>query len=399
MVTIRIHAHGLTPILHGAVCSSALFLTLFASCAADSPAEGNDATTGLAELSSQFNRSARSLGHKEMRELQNAIKHDPELIANMTPRIGEIVNSTPTLEQIRELEASLAFVYIVTGSEATTEVYLSLSLRNLRTLGAWRGEVFVITDRVECIPALATAVKAPTTPHGLDNLGKARYSKQFKQKLLELVPLTPAHQYVFYIDMDVMVGKPVFNFLLEAIKQAKAKRAGISLFREGTGENGQADHAHKIDQVLHQVAGKVNAEYFPQSKKLPEKAQTEVLKKGVSIFHGGMFLVSRSNASRKCLNRWGAWYDSGEDRDQPSLSSAILSGSCKMSLLPFREHFGQPTGENIGTYWTFNHFTRTSRMKGYDAAGWRPVAGQKLLGLSPEVSQIWWKLKSPLCPV
>eukprot|EP00965_Chrysotila_dentata_P104159 3439513-Pleurochrysis_carterae.AAC.1 len=90
----------------------------------------------------------------------------------------------------------MAIAYIAVGNKATTEPYLALSLSNLRLLGGWQGEVFVVTDRAECVPPSAKAVAVPPMPADNDRHAAVKYGKQFKQQLLEILPLSESHKYV-----------------------------------------------------------------------------------------------------------------------------------------------------------------------------------------------------------
>jgi len=273
-------------------------------------------------------------------------------------------------EGMQHLEDVLAFAYIAVGNESVSETFLMLSLSNLRRLGGWRGDVFVVTDRVACVPSSATPVAVSAVPAEFDKEHATKYGKHFKQRLLELLPLSPRHEYVFYSDIDVFVGAPVFNFLVHAVSDFEEQHAAIGLLREGTGRNGQIEYNESTSR------GMVD-----------------------STYHSGLFLISRKPASVECMQHWGKWYAGPRPKDQPQLSSSARSGFCNVSALP-QEEYALPTANNSGFYWTFNHFTRTGRMKGHEGMHKEQLAlaGRVLLGLSGSVAEHWWKLKSPLCP-
>eukprot|EP00965_Chrysotila_dentata_P046349 1540358-Pleurochrysis_carterae.AAC.1 len=170
--------------------------------------------------------------------------------------------------------------------------------------------------------------------------------------------------------MDIFIGTPIDSLLTQAIADFEEKKAAIAVVREGTGINGEDDFY-----------------------------QTNRLKPDQNKYHGGMFLISRSSASKVCMEQWRKWYTSPLFLDQPYLVKSIREGTCRLSLLP-QESFAFPTANSSGTYWTFNHFTRTGRMlgkHGMDTAHFAQ-AGKVLLGLDDALAECWWKLKSPLCP-
>jgi len=267
------------------------------------------------------------------------------------------------------LQEILAFAYVSVGNKSTTETFLLLSISTLRRAGGWRGDVFVITDRVECVPPSATPVVVPPAPASSKRRAEKnerKYGKQFKQRLLQILPLS--HQrYVFYMDMDILIGSAVGPFLLKAVDDFEANKAAIALFREGTGINGQND--------------------FEISSTEPK-----------ALYHGGVFLVSREATSSACLQHWSVWYTSSSGADQPQLTRSVNAGVCNVSFL-HQESYAQPTNDTAGTYGTFNHFTRTGRMIGKHGMlnEHFTLAGEVLLGLDRELARCWWNVSSPLC--
>eukprot|EP00965_Chrysotila_dentata_P252997 6211002-Pleurochrysis_carterae.AAC.1 len=261
------------------------------------------------------------------------------------------------------LQEVLALAYVAVGNKATTETFLLLSISTLRRAGGWRGDVFVVTDRAECIPPSATPVVVPPAPAGSNTTAEKKYGKHFKQRLLQILPLAPHHRYVFYMDMDIFIGSAVGPFLLKAVNDFEASKAAIALLREGTGINGQNDFRRRL-----------------------------------RLYHGGMFLVSRGVSSLACLQHWSVWYMSELGADQPQLTKSVKAGACNVSFLE-QNSYAQPTNVSAGTYWTFNHFTRTGRMAGQHGLlnEHFSLAGEVLLGLDRELAKCWWNVSSPLC--
>eukprot|EP00965_Chrysotila_dentata_P212960 6187358-Pleurochrysis_carterae.AAC.1 len=73
-----------------------------------------------------------------------------------------------------------------------------------------------------------------------------------------------------------------------------------------------------------------------------------------------------------------------------------MTGDCRVNVLS-PDYYGQPTKANRGTYLTFNHFTRTSRMQGRLKKSDLTIAGEQLLGLTGELASHWWAMPSPYC--
>jgi len=299
------------------------------------------------------------------------------------------------------LERTIAISYITAGT-SVAEVYLPLSIRNLRYVGFWHGDVFVLTDHPECVPAfLATPVRMPAAPvKKIPNPGQenATYAKYFKQKLLELLPLKPEHRFVFYMDTDIFIGKPIAPFFETALAESLSV-ASVAFFREGSGDNGQADHAKALNS-MYAKATNGSSNYRQHLIALIESDPCSRLH---SLYHGGVFFAQRNSGAAAFFKRWADWYDSPCHVDQPYLTRAAMMEYGQVTVLPQKKYYGQPTTKNTGHYWTLNHYTRTSRMKDkpgakgdFNAAS-KVKAGQQLLGLSPNVSASWWRLKSPFC--
>mmetsp|Transcript_22927 Transcript_22927/g.50144 ORF Transcript_22927/g.50144 Transcript_22927/m.50144 type:complete len:366 (-) Transcript_22927:150-1247(-) len=302
-------------------------------------------------------------------------------------------NPTHATRDVAYVERIVAISYVVTGI-AGREMYFSLSLSNLRANGNWSGDIFVLTDDFRCVPDfLAIPVKLPPMPAVLTRDERTRHAKYFKQQLLHLLPLKTEHQYVLYMDSDVYTGTSLPSFLEMAVAQFEARGASLAVYREGTGINGEANHSDLLEPYLQA------AENSEQARLLIARQITQhPCMRNYSFFHGGIFLASRRLESRRCLASWGEWYNNTCHRDQPYLSRAVMSGACKLSLLP-QDTLGFPTKRNSGQYWTFNHFTRTSRMKGNDGVDLATLkeAGIKLLNLDKHFVNKWWKSGSPFC--
>eukprot|EP00965_Chrysotila_dentata_P229801 6197413-Pleurochrysis_carterae.AAC.1 len=248
------------------------------------------------------------------------------------------------------MEKAVAIAYVATGPVAR-EVFLPLSLNNLRRAGGWRGYVFVLTDDSNCVPKdLATPVVLPLSPPGIGEYNLSNYGKQVKVLLLQLLPLRTEHNYVLYLDVDVFIGRPVGPFLLSATRDADAAGATISLFREGTGKNGQANHSATFEPLYRK-----SLKSTKQRALIKAQLDAQPCNRNFSLYHSGIFLVARTNGSAACLARWAEWADTPCHWDQPFLTRAVMAGDCRVNVLsPY--DLGQPTKANRGTYLTFNHF-------------------------------------------
>lgn len=214
---------------------------------------------------------------------------------------------------------------------------LPLGISALRRRGKWRGSIFVITDQCACVPSTATAVALDMQNDMESRAWRATASnwhKPYKMRLLELLPLSPEHRFVLYLDMDVFVGRDDFNnFASRAMADMLASEAQLMCFREGSGLQGA---------------------------KVSGRGKTS------RLYHGGIFMLRRQH-SEPCLAAWkrerypystrellekvlqskntDETHQTTEKKklltDQPGLTKAALKGHCAVRLLP-QYYFGQP---------------------------------------------------------
>jgi len=287
--------------------------------------------------------------------------------------------ASPSPRQLLKIHDLLVVAYIAYGG-ISRDAHLALSIDSLRRNGQWNGKIFALVsvNSTNCVPSTATAIEI-ANPSKVERVSS--WAKHFKQLVFRLLPLSASQKYVFYLDIDIYIGAPVGPFFLRAICDLLASNATIGLFREATGFNGLDDPRTVVMPL--RSAGRTR---HSKSAHVPK----------VKLYHGGMFLGVRDRSER-CLLAWSKWHGASS-RDQPTLTRAVLSGACVVSVLP-QEHYGQPHPTTAGVYFTFNHFTRSGRLKGRANVTEEQIvrAGIDLLGMGPDKAKDWWRQRSSLC--
>lgn len=189
-----------------------------------------------------------------------------------------------------------AFVYIAMGGMAK-ESLAEYSIATLRNVGGWRGKIFVLTDNPSCFTQAIKAfdVIPQKVPSAMDKNVMA--IKSLKARIYEFLPIEITS--VIYLDVDIMVQRPVAHFLMDI---------GHSLSKMNDGKD-------------------FDIGAFPD-------AQGHYLGfcSGCEKWHTGVLFTRRHNGSG-CLKEWSRIIMSGKfDTDQESLDEAEASGACKNTL-------------------------------------------------------------------
>jgi len=220
-------------------------------------------------------------------------------------RIGRIFKPTTLPSEMTDkVYPSVAFCTIAMGESYH---YMSLTmLQSLRKNGGFSGPVYVFTD-------------LPDFYKDLDNIHPIKVpiprsvmaAHQYKTLILENI----RDEHIAYIDADIIIGKPLDNWLQKAIKESA--NHPIVLFWD----HGSTGH----------------------------------------FYHGGLFLVSR-RVARSLLTRWRhlIWFGR-YSRDQKALIKAIKRKN-DVYIMPKDDMVfvgqSQASTDMIGT---FNHITGRAR--------------------------------------
>lgn len=260
-----------------------------------------------------------------------------------------------------ETTGTEAVVYIAMGPVASEAIFPH-SYATLRGAGAWRGDVYVVTDRPDCAPAGARIVRVPSALNA--SMGAVNYYKSLKMQLLALLPRNVS--VVCYLDADILIGAPLAPLLAESARlQRRGSNESMLMFKEG----------HAPDMP----------------------------------FHGGVLVLARGRSER-CLAAWLARLARRDQeakgrpvRDQRAFGEVTRLGLCRVGTLPraLRGRVSPAAIERGGEWSIVNHITRTGRMQGAGGIGARHIAavGEQLLGLSAEAAAAgrWLSVGSELC--
>lgn len=105
-----------------------------------------------------------------------------------------------------------AFVYISIGAMAM-ETLTDYSISSLKKTGGWKGKVYVLTDKPSCFTSSVNAfgvipLKVPAS------IGKNIMDiKALKTRLFEFLPIDITS--VIYMDVDIVLQRPVAHFLMD----------------------------------------------------------------------------------------------------------------------------------------------------------------------------------------
>lgn len=221
-----------------------------------------------------------------------------------------------------------AFVYISIGAMAK-ETMTDYSIATLRTLGGWKGDIYILTDNPSCFSSTIKAydVKPVKVPASMSK--NIMEIKSLKARMYEFLPIEVTS--VMYLDVDIVLQKPVGHFLMDVGNSLKKMRGtfDIGAFPDAQGH------------------------YFGFCS-------------GCEKWHTGVLFMRRYNG-QSCLKDWGKLITSGEfDTDQESLDAAESRGMCKhtLTLAPSYLLFAKDyVAMALTSGHTFVHITAAGRLE------------------------------------
>ena len=289
-----------------------------------------------------------------------------------------------------------AVVYIAMGRMAA-DTTLDYSIVSLRQLGKYTGPIFIITDSPDCFQSLISMDLFPTTTassnkhtsynsHHLNNdktfiktivvppevaLTKI---KALKTQILKLVPTE--YKSIVYLDVDILVTKPLHSFIYDTIK------AIIITRQKWNKENIVNTHIPSTIKMKTSVSSPlissstISSKFSNNTKTVPHFFDIAAFLDasghyvgfcdGCEKWHTGVLLYQREHGEA-CLKSWGEILLSGKyDTDQQSLDEAEKLGFCQ-TIIPFPKNHLLFAKDYIGWFLTsghsFVHLTGAGRLK------------------------------------
>ena len=221
-----------------------------------------------------------------------------------------------------------AFVYISIGAMAK-ETMTDYSIATLRTLGAWKGDIYILTDNPSCFSSSIKTydVKPVVVPRSMSK--NIMEIKALKARVYEFLPIEVTS--VMYLDVDIVVQKPVGHFLVN------------------------------VGNSLKKLGGLFDLGAFPDAQ-----GHYFGFCSGCEKWHTGVLFLRRYDG-QSCLKEWGKLITSGEfDTDQESLDAAESRRMCEhmLTLAPSYLLFAKDyVAMALTSGHTFVHITAAGRLE------------------------------------
>ena len=251
-----------------------------------------------------------------------------------------------------------AFVFIAM-SETATRNNIDYSVASLRKVGQWKGDIFIITDKPDCFAYLNQfyATKILSIP----SVSNLMAIKALKTNLFLYLPNKT--NTIVYMDVDVIVSKPIQSFL-ESISSDVHQMMRASLKRD-------------IMNGIESVQPSFDFAMFPDAK-----GHYVGFCSGCEKWHTGVIVLQRQAPSeeelkekggtvkskeRKCLIAWREMLLSGKyTTDQESIDAAEAEGGCPKAVSLSTKHllFAKDVlGMLLLSGQTFVHLTGIERLE------------------------------------
>ena len=213
------------------------------------------------------------------------------------------------------------------------------------------GEIFVITDRLQCLPNGTTPLVAPREPPPAE-METVTYYKSMKPRMLSMLP--PHIMYALYIDSDYVVHSDLMPLLNERFRLGSSQeaavggRANVLMFEDG--------NENRPGQPLH-----------------------------------GALIIAHRTFSRLCFAEWNNQLTRlKKTRDQIALGFAVEKGMCRAGLLPKHKFTSYPNSDTVRNGGPWNmlvHVSRTGRFDALMREGLLDALAEQLLDVH---QPNWW---------
>ncbi len=224
-----------------------------------------------------------------------------------------------------------AFVYISLGAMAK-ETLTDFSFASLRKVGQWKGGIYVLTDNPSCFTSSINTfnvIPVKVSPALAKNIMDI---KALKTRLFEYLPVEI--DTIVYMDVDIVVQRPVAHFLMDVSNSVK------------------------------KMGNDFDIGAFPDAQ-----GHYMGFCSGCEKWHTGVLLLKRYSG-KECLKAWGKIISSGEfHTDQESMDAAEQRGACSNTLtmspsyLLFAKDY---IGMALTSGHTFVHLTAAGRLESQD---------------------------------
>jgi len=221
-----------------------------------------------------------------------------------------------------------AFVYISIGAMAK-ETMTDYSIATLRKLGGWKGSIYILTDKPSCFSSTIKSYDVIPLKVPASMSKNIMEIKSLKARMYEFLPIEVTS--VIYLDVDIVLQKPVGHFLMD------------------------------VGNSLKKMGGTFDVGAFPDAR-----GHYFGFCAGCEKWHTGVLFVRRYDG-QNCLKEWGKLITSGEfDTDQESMDAAESRGYCKgtLTLAPSYLLFAKDyVAMALTSGHTFVHITAAGRLE------------------------------------
>jgi hypothetical protein len=248
-----------------------------------------------------------------------------------------------------------AVVFISMGN-ISRESMVEDSIASVRAVGHWTEKIFILTDKPKCFEMFQSSSKPlSTVVIPVPSKQSIIEVKKLKTELFQYLPRGVDR--VLYIDIDVLVTRPLGGFLTEL--------SHLLYVNHQTQLSGQS----RKDVVAAINPSNSSNYVFSFAAFLDAGGHYVGFCSGCEKWHTGIMYLSRSH-SETCLKEWGLILSSGKyTTDQESIDQSEVSGFCPRSVVIPSRHllFAKDYLAMIFTSGqTFVHLTAANRPEDTD---------------------------------
>lgn len=207
-----------------------------------------------------------------------------------------------------------AVVYVSMGKMAYNNL-VDFSIASVRKIGKWDKNIYVLTDIPICFEN--AKLKYNVIPIYVPKLNSIMEIKSLKTTVFEHLPLN-IHN-ILYLDIDILVAKPLKGFLRDLSTQIITRNNNL--------QNKNINMTHSITDIA----------LFPDAK-----GHYVGFCSGCEKWHTGIIWYKRhqaTHATNKCMKNWKNIILSGKfDTDQQSMDVTDAAGHCPHMISLLTKH-------------------------------------------------------------
>lgn len=215
-----------------------------------------------------------------------------------------------------------AVVYISMGKMAHNNL-VDFSIASVVKVGKWEKDIYVLTDLPKCFQNAKE--NYGVTPIYVPSLGSIIEIKALKTTLFEHLP---AHvRSIIYLDIDILVAKPLRGFMRDLSTQIIARNNNL-----------QAHHSVGSAGYVNLTHGVADVAMFPDAK-----GHYVGFCAGCEKWHTGVIWIRRHSSpahhTNICMSEWKKVLLSGKfNTDQESMDATEGQGSCPHMISLLTKH-------------------------------------------------------------